>query len=76
MTPPKFGSKVELWREWQEHVRGYLDATKPGIKEVLQALKNEEQEEGLEFVQQEHAHMMGERCSSMESNEAPHGVWL
>ena len=47
MTPPKFGSKVELWREWQEDVRGYLDATKPGIKDVLQAIEHEEQEEGL-----------------------------
>ena len=32
MTPPKFGSKIETWREWQEDVRGYLDGAKPGIK--------------------------------------------
>ena len=42
MTPPKFGSKVELWKEWQEDVCGSLDCTKPGIKEVLQAIENEE----------------------------------
>merc|ERR1712129_65699 len=43
MTPPKFGSKIETWREWQEDVRGYLDGTRPGIKDVLQAIENEEQ---------------------------------
>ena len=57
MTPPKFGSKIETWREWQEDVRGYLDGAKPGIKEILQALENEEQEEGIEFVQQEYPHL-------------------
>ena len=47
MTPPKFGSKIETWREWQEDARGYLDGSRPGTKEVLQALENQEQEEGV-----------------------------
>ena len=55
MTPPKFGNKVELWREWQEDVRGYFDGTKTVIREVLQALENEDEEQGSSFVRQEHA---------------------
>ena len=47
MTPSKFGNKIETWREWQEDVRGYLDGAKTGIKEVLQAIEREEQEEGV-----------------------------
>ena len=47
MTPPKFGNKVELWREWQEDVRGYFDGTKPGIREVLQALETKTKNKDL-----------------------------
>ena len=46
LTPTKFGNKVELWREWQEDVRGYFDGTKPGIREVLQAREHEDEEQG------------------------------
>ena len=46
LTPTKFGNKVELWREWQEDVRGYFDGTKPGIREVLQTLENEDEKQG------------------------------
>ena len=35
MTPSRFGNKIEVWREWQEDVRGYFDGTRPGIKEAL-----------------------------------------
>ena len=63
MTPPKFGSKIETWREWQEDVRGFLDGTKSGIKEVLQAIENEVQEEGVDFVQQEYPHMVVESAA-------------
>ena len=60
MTPTKFGNKVELWREWQEDVRGYFDGTKPGIKEVLQTFENEEEEQSFDFVAQEHPGMAQE----------------
>ena len=57
MTPGKFGNKVELWREWQEDVRGYFDGSKPGVKEALQALENEDEEEGADFILREHPAM-------------------
>ena len=60
LTPTKFGNKVEVWREWQEDVRGYFDGTKPGIKEVLQALENEEEEQGDDFVVQRYSQMAHE----------------
>ena len=52
MVPSKFGHKPERWREWQEDVRGYFDGTKQGIREVLQSLENENEEQGIEFVRQ------------------------
>ena len=60
MMPSKFGSKVETWREWQEDVRGYFDSSKPGIKEVLQALENEDEEQGADFARREYLLMASE----------------
>ena len=54
MTPAKFGSKTETWREWQEDIRGYFDGTKPGLKDVLQELENAEEEKGHQYVEQNH----------------------
>ena len=60
MTPVKFGNKVELWREWQEDVRGYFDGTRPGIREALQSLENEDEEQGTDFIKQEHPSVAAE----------------
>ena len=54
MVPSRFGSKLERWREWQEDVRGYFDGTKRGIREALQALEHENEEQGIEFIRHEY----------------------
>ena len=54
MTPLKFGNKVELWREWQEDVRSYIDSNKPGMRELLLALEKEKEPQGKDFVEQEY----------------------
>jgi polyhydroxyalkanoate synthesis regulator phasin len=35
MTPNTFDGKVEEWREWKEMVEDFLEALKPGMKELL-----------------------------------------
>ena len=54
MMPAKFGNKVEIWREWQEDVRGFFDGTRPGIREALQSLENEDEEQGTDFIRREY----------------------
>ena len=41
MTPNTFGNKEEVWREWVEEVRDYLDAVKPGMKTLLIEIEKE-----------------------------------
>ena len=72
LTPSKFGNKVELWREWQEDVRGYFDGTRPGIREALQSLEHEDEEQGSSFIRQEHAGFAADGTCSMASFETPH----
>ena len=35
MTPKSVGPKKEQWREWVDEIRDFLDAVKPGMKDLL-----------------------------------------
>ena len=37
----KFGTKTEQWRDWADEFRDYLEAVKPGMRDLL--LKSEKQ---------------------------------
>ena len=41
VTPKAFGNKEEHRREWVEEVRGYMDAVKPGMRDLLIAAEKE-----------------------------------
>ena len=41
MTAHKFGGKEEQWHKWQEEARGYIDATKTGMKTMLMEVEKE-----------------------------------
>ena len=75
MMPSKFGNKVDTWREWQEDVRGYFDSSKAGIKEVFQALENEEEEQGVDFVMQEYP-LMGHEGPALWRALKHHRDWV
>ena len=41
MTPNRFGRNEEQWREWQEEVRGFIDASRSGMKALLREIEKE-----------------------------------
>ena len=41
MTPNRFGGKEEQWREWQEEVRGFIDASRSGMEVLLRGVEKE-----------------------------------
>ena len=42
MTPNRFGGKEELWRDWLEEVRGYIESARPGMKFLLLAVEKKQ----------------------------------
>ena len=73
MTPSSLSGKEEKWREWIEEVRGFIEASKAGMKSLLMRIEKAQEQGGpvnKDWVTNNEPLLAGESDISWRSLEA------